>query len=136
MAKNQKNFIPQTGSSFSVQYNGTQTSLAAPLKIWQAGSEGGKFYGAKIKSNGTSGAPSTQTIFWSPDGVSFVSIGTFASVPSSTTIKKIFNDFWDTAYVNDADGNKYINLESGAGFFIDVSDNTETVNIESYGENY
>lgn len=138
MAKNQKNFIPQKGKPFAVEYNGTQTSAAAPLKIWQAGSEGGKFYGAKLFLTDVVGGGGTRSInvYWSADGVTFVLVTTFSVTGGGTYTKVAFTDFWATAFVNDADGNKYINFEAGGGFFIDIVDNTNTAAIESYGEDY
>lgn len=134
MAKNERNYKPKTGKPFAVQYNGTQTSPAAPMPIWQAGAEGGKFYSGKFTTGGVTN--SVQTVYWSPDGVSFVSIFSEASATGVPETKTAFTDFWALAFRTDENGDKFVNFEAGGGFFIDVNANTETVDIEAYGEDY
>lgn len=137
MAKNQKNFIPQAANSKAIQYNGTQTSIAAPMPLWQAGSEGGKLYGIRCNFINNSGFVSDNKVFWSVNGAApFVEIFTFGQPNGNTAAKLLFTDFWTNSLVNDGDGNKYLNFEAGGGFFVDLAQNGATVDVEAYGENY
>lgn len=129
MAKNERNYIPKTGKPFASSFNGTASTPAAPLPLWQAGADGGKLYAGRFVQSVNA---SPADVYWSPDGVTFVGI---FSTPSSGTYD-LFTDFWLTGFCLDEAGNKFINFEAGGGFFIDATNGATVIDTQAYGEDY
>lgn len=137
--KNERNYRPKTGVPIAEQMNGTQSSAAAPYRLWKSsGGAGGRIYGLKCTLTDVVGGGGTRNfdIYFSADGATFKKILRVGLTGGAVADKKLFTDFWDTAFKLDADGNKYINVEDGGGFFADVIDNTNTIDFEAYGEDY
>lgn len=138
MAKNERNYIPKSGNMSAGQYNGTQTTAAAPMPIWQAGAEGGKCYAVRALLTDVVGGGGARNfdIYYSPDGVAFTRILRTQLTGGATATELLFTDFFITNFALDEAGNKYINFEADGGFFVDIADNTNTIDFESYGEDY
>lgn len=136
MAKNERNFIPKDGGPFAIQYNGTNTTAAAPAAFAAGGAEGSKIYGSKLYLDNPTGFNRFFDIYFSSDGITFKKLVRFTIAGGANATKKLFIDFWDWSYLTDAEGNKYINAKKDVGFYIDIEDNACTADIETYSEVY